>query len=79
MATQPLTALEAQLNALDEATACRVARLVLECRSSLELALVAVQEANRTATPDPRDPQPDRRSSLAAAIATWRSARTGAH
>ena len=74
MAAQPLTALEAQVNALDKETARRVARLVLECRSSLELALVAVQEANRTASPYRDDQQPRLRGRLASALAAWRSA-----
>ena len=49
MATQPFAALEAQLYELDQDRAERVARLVFECQSSLELALLAVQDADRTA------------------------------
>jgi hypothetical protein len=46
MAPHELTALEMQVNALDRETARRVARLVLECRASLPLALLAVQDAD---------------------------------
>ncbi len=79
MAAQPLAALEAQVNALDKETARRVARLVLECRSSLELALVAVQEANRTTAPNALDQQPGLRNSLTSALATWRATLKGAN
>jgi hypothetical protein len=46
MAPHEIAKLTAQVNALDKETARRVARLVLECRASLELALLAVQDAN---------------------------------
>jgi hypothetical protein len=46
MTSQQIAALTAEVNALDKETARRVARLVLECRASLELALLAVQDAN---------------------------------
>jgi len=49
MAPHEIAALAAQVNALDKETARRVARLVLECHASLELALLAVQEANNEA------------------------------
>src|SRR5438128_1632541 len=70
MAPQEYAALAAKVNALDRETALRVARLVLECRSSLELALVAVQEADRTAARHGEaHPQPRPRGKLAATLA----------
>ena len=78
MAAQPYAALEAQLNALDRDTARRVARLVLECRASLELALIAVQEANRREQSGAGDRQPRPRHRLAHILDAWRSARHGA-
>jgi hypothetical protein len=48
MAPHELATLEARLSALDQATALRVARLVLECGSSLPMALLAVQDADRS-------------------------------
>jgi hypothetical protein len=47
MTTHEIAALEAQVNALDRETAERVTRLVFECSASLNLALQAVQEANK--------------------------------
>jgi hypothetical protein len=46
MAPHEIAALEAQVNDLDRDTARRVARLVVECRVSLRLALLAVQDAD---------------------------------
>ena len=46
MAPHEISALEAQVNALDSETAERVTRLVFECSASLDLALLAVQDAN---------------------------------
>ena len=43
---EEFTALEAQIEALDTQTACRVARLVVECGASISLALLAVQDAD---------------------------------
>jgi hypothetical protein len=51
MIPQEIAALEAQVDALDAATARRVARLVLECRVSIPLALSAVQDANSAPQP----------------------------
>jgi hypothetical protein len=65
MTAQPFTALEAQVNALDHDRARRVALLVLECQASLELALTAVQEADRTAPPCADDQRPHSRHRLA--------------
>jgi hypothetical protein len=45
MSAEELT-LEAQIEALDRETACRVALLVVECGASLSLALLAVQDAD---------------------------------
>jgi len=53
MATTDVDAFERQahalehVNALDQATALRVTRLVVECGASLAMALLAVQEADR--------------------------------
>jgi hypothetical protein len=46
MAPHDRVALEAQVNALDRETADRVTRLVFECSASLDLALLAVQDAD---------------------------------
>lgn len=47
MTTTDVALIEAQVQALDHTTALRVTRLVLECGSSLAMALMAVQEADR--------------------------------
>jgi len=49
MAQHDSNPLEAKVNALDRETAERVTRLVFECSVSLDLALMAVQEANSRA------------------------------
>src|SRR5262245_45246725 len=46
MAPEEFTALEAQIEALDNESACRVARLVIECGASIPLAMLAVADAN---------------------------------
>jgi hypothetical protein len=46
MAPEEFTALEAQIDALDRESACRVARLVIECGASIPLAMLAVADAN---------------------------------
>jgi hypothetical protein len=46
MAPNDIAALEAQIDALDRETAERVTRLVFECSAGLDLALLAVQDAN---------------------------------
>ncbi len=79
MAAQPFAALEAQVNALDHDTALRVALLVLECQASLELALIAVQEADRTAPPCADDQRPRTRRRRAPVLDAWRSAMQGAN
>ncbi len=49
MVSDKHAALEAQLSALDRDTAQRVGRLVFECSASVDLALLAVQDADRAA------------------------------
>ena len=46
MAPEEFTALDAQIDALDKESACRVARLVIECGASIPLAMQAVADAN---------------------------------
>ncbi len=79
MAAQPFAALEAQMNALDHDTALRVALLVLECQASLELALIAVQDADRTAPHCANDQQPRPSPRLSKVLDAWRSAMQGAN
>ena len=62
MAPEEFTALEAQIDALDQESACRVARLVIECGASIPLAMQAVADANARRTdsmalPRRRSPQ----------------------
>jgi hypothetical protein len=47
MTSHEIIAIEAQVSALDRETAERVTRLVFECSASLDLALMAVQDANK--------------------------------
>jgi hypothetical protein len=56
MTTNELAALENQLSTLDQDTARRVTRLVFECSASLDLALMAVQEADRAMCGPSRQP-----------------------
>ncbi len=49
MASDKRAALEAQISTLDRNTAQRVGRLVFECSASLDVALLAVQDADRAA------------------------------
>ena len=46
MAPEEFTVLDAQIAALDKESACRVARLVIECGASIPLAMQAVADAN---------------------------------
>jgi hypothetical protein len=46
MAPEEFTALDAQIDALDKESACRVARLVIECGASIPLAMQAVADAD---------------------------------
>jgi hypothetical protein len=46
MAPEEFTALETQIDALDSESACRVARLVIECGASIPLAMQAVADAD---------------------------------
>jgi hypothetical protein len=46
MAAYKIITIEDQVNALDQETAERVTRLVFECSASLDLAILAVQDAN---------------------------------
>jgi hypothetical protein len=46
MAPYKIITIEDQVNALDQETAERVTRLVFECSASLDLAILAVQDAN---------------------------------
>jgi hypothetical protein len=47
MAPYKIITIEDQVNALDQETAERVTRLVFECSASLDLAILAVQDANK--------------------------------
>jgi hypothetical protein len=53
VSAEEFTTLEELIEALDQETACRVARLVVGCGASISLALEAVQ----VATPDASEPQ----------------------
>jgi hypothetical protein len=73
MTAHEIAVLQTQVNMLDPQTARRVARLVLECRSSLAMALLAVQEADRAALANiPREPARRNRRGIWAALATGR-------
>jgi hypothetical protein len=73
MTSDEITALEAQVSQLDRDTARRVARLVLECRVSLRLALLAVQDADRS-NPKRNLLQPGRAKRVGQSLfAHWRS------
>ena len=50
MAPEEFTTLDAQIDALDKESACRVARLVIECGASIPLAMQAVADANARRT-----------------------------
>jgi hypothetical protein len=62
MPLQDIAAIEAQIEALDKETACRVARLVVECGASVPVALLAVQDASISQQPatEQQQPQPRR-------------------
>jgi hypothetical protein len=64
MAPEEFKALDAQIDALDNESACRVARLVVECGASIQLAMQAVADANTrraNGTAKPRHPTPRQR------------------
>jgi hypothetical protein len=64
----------ARIDTLDKKTACRVARLVVECGASVSLALSAVLDADRTTAQQVKaDTQPHPRGKLAETLAVWRS------
>jgi hypothetical protein len=73
IASDEITALQAQVNQLDRDTARRVARLVMECCVSLQLALLAVQDADRN-NPKRNPRQPGRAKRVGQSLfAHWRS------
>jgi hypothetical protein len=64
----------ARIDALDKKTACRVARLVVECGASVSLALLAVLDADQTTTRQVEaDTRPHLGGKLAQTLAVWRS------
>jgi hypothetical protein len=54
MTSHNMTSLETQLSTLDPDTAQRVLHLVFECNASLDLALLAVQDANQSLSKERR-------------------------
>jgi hypothetical protein len=68
MTSPTMTELETQLNTLDQETAQRVTRLVFECSASLDLALLAVHDANRNGREESRQLRP--RHKIANILAT---------
>jgi hypothetical protein len=76
MAPEEFTALEAQIEALDRESACRVARLVIECGASIPLAILAVADANawrRDVAAKQRHPTPRQRmAQLCASVGALR-------
>lgn len=61
MAPERLAALDARVSALDRDVAQRVLRLVAECGASLDVALLAIQEADRTTRGRAASLAPERR------------------
>jgi hypothetical protein len=58
MAPEDFRALDAQIDALDSESACRVARLVVECGASIPLAMQAVADANTRRASGAARPRP---------------------
>jgi hypothetical protein len=64
MTSQDFAAIEAQIEELDKETACRVARLVVECGAPVPVALLAVQDANTSQQSAAEQKQPQPRQNL---------------
>jgi len=73
MAARNILALEDQVNGLDRETAERVTRLVFECSASLDLALLAVQDANSTTQAFQAQPAKQGRSAILLRFAGFKS------
>jgi hypothetical protein len=69
MVQHDIAALETQLATLDQDTAQRVTRLVVECSVSLDLALLAVQEADRCVQTE--DSTPRQKKGVGRRAALW--------
>jgi hypothetical protein len=70
MTSHSLTELETPLDTLDQDTAQRVTRLVAECSVSPALALLAVEDANRSMYKEERQSRP-RRTVAGILAALW--------
>jgi hypothetical protein len=69
MTSHDLTTPETKISTLDQDTVQRVLRLVFECNASLELALLAVQDANRRLDQERTQSKPrQKRAGLIAAL-----------
>lgn len=71
MAPEEIAALAAEVNRLDRETVRRVARLVVECNASLRLALLAVQEANKSARTEGTPPASTRENLRTLSFHLW--------